>query len=54
MNCIAMRYRYLREFFSKLLLHDISVSIEISKGKANWIVTSCLETEFYNRLLKER
>ena len=27
---------------------------EIRKRKANWIVTFCLETAFYNGLLKER
>jgi hypothetical protein len=27
---------------------------EISKWKANWIVTFCVETAFYNGLLKER
>jgi hypothetical protein len=27
---------------------------EISKQKANWIVTFCVETAIYNRLLKER
>ena len=27
---------------------------EISKRKANWLVTFCVETAFYNGLLKER
>jgi hypothetical protein len=27
---------------------------EICKRKANWMVTFCVETAFYNRLLKER
>jgi hypothetical protein len=27
---------------------------EIIKRKANWIVTFCVETAFYDRLLKER
>ena len=27
---------------------------EVRKRKANWIVTFCVETAFYNGLLKER
>ena len=27
---------------------------EIRKRKANWMVTFCLETALYNKLLKER
>jgi hypothetical protein len=27
---------------------------EISKRKANWLVTFCVETAIYNNLLKER
>jgi hypothetical protein len=27
---------------------------EINKRKAYWVVTFCVETAFYNRLLKER
>jgi hypothetical protein len=31
-----------------------NILYEISKWKANWIGHTCLETAFYNRLLKER
>ena len=31
-----------------------SILHEIRKRKANWIVTSYVETAFYNKLLKER
>jgi len=31
-----------------------NVVLEISKWKANWMVTFCVETFFYDGLLKER
>jgi hypothetical protein len=31
-----------------------NILLEISKWKARWMVTFCVETAFYNGLLKER
>jgi hypothetical protein len=36
------------------VMEQRNILYEISKRKANWMVKFCVETAFYDRLLKER